>query len=229
MLWLRWWRRRAAVAVIPGFRSIREVVSFTSKQARIVRSCLNLIILYMSGDHPFSHSTALVLFFVFFSFRFSCRKWKLVGLWNEFPSKGSSVHQCYEFCKQGRDCCKVCFTQGLYSRGCKTGFSRLNARGIKATLRICGWGGKNEYRKMLGKYCIGEVVQNPVVGGDELLKSSRIEYLNAGNEDFYLVLKQRVENFFKQKKVWRKGFFLPSEHLGFFVVRTLLRWLWSWT
>jgi hypothetical protein len=78
---------------------------------------------------------------------------------------------------------------------------------------------------MLGKYCIGEVVQNSVVGGDELLKSSRIEYLNAGNEDFYLVLKQRVETFFKQKKVWRKGFFLPSEHLGFFVVRTLLRWL----
>ncbi len=64
----------AAVAVIPGFRSIREVVSFTSKQARIVRSCLNLIILYMSGDQPFSHSTVLVLFFVFFSFRFSCRK-----------------------------------------------------------------------------------------------------------------------------------------------------------
>jgi hypothetical protein len=44
-------------------------------------------------------------------------------------------------------------------------------------------------------------VQNSVVGGDELLKSSRIEYLNAGNEDFYLVLKQRVETFFKQKKV----------------------------
>ncbi|CAK9190309.1 unnamed protein product [Sphagnum jensenii] len=56
-------------------------------------------------------------------------------------------------------------------------------------------------RKMLGKYCIGEVVQNSVVGGDELLKSSRIEYLNAGNEDFYLVLKQRVETFFKQKKI----------------------------
>ncbi len=64
----------AAVAVIPGFRSIREVASFTSKQARIVRSCLNLIILYMSGDQPFSHSTVFVLFFVFFSFRFSCRK-----------------------------------------------------------------------------------------------------------------------------------------------------------
>jgi hypothetical protein len=63
-----------AVAVIPGFRSIREVVSFTSKQARIVHSCLNLIILYMSGDQPFSHSTVLVLFFVFFSFRFSYRK-----------------------------------------------------------------------------------------------------------------------------------------------------------
>ncbi len=50
-------------------------------------------------------------------------------------------------------------------------------------------------------------MQNSDVGGDELLKSSRIEYLNAGNEDFYLVLKQRVETFFKQKKVGEKASF----------------------
>lgn len=54
------------------------------------------------------------------------------------------------------------------------------------------------FRKMLSKYCIGELA--PTVGEDKF-KSAHLEYKDAANEDFYLVMKQRVEAYFKKNKV----------------------------
>ncbi|KAG0568065.1 hypothetical protein KC19_7G183900 [Ceratodon purpureus] len=53
-------------------------------------------------------------------------------------------------------------------------------------------------RNMLGKYCIGELA--PSVG-DEKFKTAHLEYMDSSNEDFYLVLKQRVEAYFKKNKI----------------------------
>lgn len=53
-------------------------------------------------------------------------------------------------------------------------------------------------RKMLARYCIGELKEP---GVDECIKSFAIAYECAGKEDFYLTLKQRVETYFKEMKV----------------------------
>lgn len=53
-------------------------------------------------------------------------------------------------------------------------------------------------RKMLSKYCIGELA--PTVGEDKF-KTAHLEYKDAASEDFYLVMKQRVEAYFKKNKI----------------------------
>lgn len=60
---------------------------------------------------------------------------------------------------------------------------------------------------MLGKYCIGELA--PSVG-DEKFKTAHLEYMDSSNEDFYLVLKQRVEAYFKKNKVCLYASFLEN-------------------
>jgi fatty acid desaturase/cytochrome b involved in lipid metabolism len=52
-------------------------------------------------------------------------------------------------------------------------------------------------RKMLAKYCIGELVPS----ADDKFKKATLEYADAENEDFYLVVKQRVESYFKSNKI----------------------------
>jgi len=51
---------------------------------------------------------------------------------------------------------------------------------------------------MISKYCIGELA--PTVGEDKF-KTAHLEYTDAASEDFYLVMKQRVEAYFKKNKV----------------------------
>lgn len=58
---------------------------------------------------------------------------------------------------------------------------------------------RNGCRKMLANYCIGEL--KPIVGEDQF-KSAHLEYEDAAQEDFYMVVKQRVEAYFKKRKVW---------------------------
>lgn len=55
---------------------------------------------------------------------------------------------------------------------------------------------------MLAKYCIGELVPS---AGDDKFKKATLEYADAENEDFYLVVKQRVESYFKSNKVWTRN------------------------
>jgi hypothetical protein len=55
----------------------------------------------------------------------------------------------------------------------------------------------NYYRKMLGRYCIGEVDED----ADDSLRCSSIQYCEAGNELFYMTLKERVEAYFEKHKV----------------------------
>lgn len=52
-------------------------------------------------------------------------------------------------------------------------------------------------RKMLGRYCIGEVEEDT----DNSLRCSSIQYREAGSELFYMTLKERVEAYFEKHKV----------------------------
>jgi hypothetical protein len=56
----------------------------------------------------------------------------------------------------------------------------------------------NVRRKMLANYCIGELKLSI---DDEKFKSAHLEYKDAAQEDFYMVIKQRVEAYFKKRKV----------------------------
>ncbi|KAJ7569291.1 hypothetical protein O6H91_01G070600 [Diphasiastrum complanatum] len=67
--------------------------------------------------------------------------------------------------------------------------------------------------KLLDKYCIGEVQKLPT---DYELKLHNVEYLDSVNEPFYITVKERVEAYFRQKKI------NPRVHPQMFMKSTLL-------
>ncbi|KAL3683664.1 hypothetical protein R1sor_001686 [Riccia sorocarpa] len=87
-------------------------------------------------------------------------------------------------------------------------------------------------RKMLSEYCIGEIQSAPE---DDKFKSSTLQFGDGEHEAFYCTVKQRVETFFRQRKINPRyhpqmllkslailGTLFLCYYLGFFLSKNIL-------